>query len=276
MRYQRKSSISYMFRNFFKLVYVSLPAALIMAFAMYIYKPSVEIDLLSALVRSEMTMENYSSQLLQSLTLLRYGKYWWIFAIAIVVLACAVSISVVKTDRHMRTGQMPVLPMRRALGVLPLMLPYIVCSVLVVELGNLLAVGISYLIRFFGNATAIVCVVLGLLFAIRVMTTYVFGLLIMSFPLRYSENYRFNRAMSYSARMMFPKKATMWSMAILYPTIRLATLSLAYLLVPYNMDWLIYTVALLFAITYVPCLCYKQYYDDVGGERRDLQRKLFG
>lgn len=276
MRYQSKSSIAYMFRNFLRLVYVTLPVALLLAFAAFMYKPTVEVNLFLTLVNNGFTMDNYSDSLLQSLSLLRFGRYWWVFAIAVVVLPLSLSLMTVKIDRHMRTGQMPALPVKRAFGIYPLMLAYTLSCILLSELGALVPVGISYLIEFFGNAEAIVAVVLVLSFAMRVLTTFVFALLIVTFPLKYGENYRFNRAMSYSARVMFRNKKSLWCIAFAYPLCRIVTLTLAYLLQSYRLDALVYAVAFLFAVTYVPCAAYKLYYDDVGGERRDVGRIMFG
>ena len=276
MRYQNKSSIAYMFRNFLKLAYVTLPTALLMAFAAYLYKPTCEIDLFVKLIGGKITADNYLTELLNGLSLLRYGKFWWVFVISVVVLAFAECLAVVKIDRHMRVGQMPVLPMKRAFGIYPLMLVYVLCFIAAFELGTLVAIGISFLIRFLANGTAIASVVLGLTLAVRIFISYVFGLLAVSFPLKYSENYRFNRAMSYSARVMFRKKRVVWGVALLYPLCRLITLGLAYLLQPYILDTLVYAVAFMLAVSYVPCFVYKQYYDEVGGERRDVGQIMFG
>ena len=257
-----------MFRNILRLCYVSLPAALLMAFAAHMYRPTQEVALFIDLVQGNITMDSYPSTLLNSLTLLRYGKYWWIFLISILVLAFAAALLVVKIDRHMRTGQMPILPIRRMLGIYPLMLLYVVCTVVLSELGTLVVVGLSLLMRFVGNATAIVSVVLALVFAVRV--------LIIAFPLKYGENYRFNRALSYSARIMFRKKRVVWGVALLYPVCRMLMLTVAYFAQPYLLDLLVYAVVFFFAVSYVPCLSYKQYYDDVGGERRDVGQIMFG
>ncbi len=275
MRYQSKSSIAYMFRNLLHLLYITLPAAALMAFAAYLYKPSAEIDLFVALVTGKIG-EDYTQLLLQSFTVLRYGKYWWVFVIAVVALALASAILLAKIDRHMRTGQMSVLPMKRTSAIFPFVLLYVVACIVASELSTLVAVGLSFLIHFIGNASAIVAIVLALMALIRVFTTYVFMLLALTFPLKFSENYLFNRAMSYSARLMFRKKRILWSVAVCYPLLRVIVLSSAYLLAPYKLDILVYAAAFLLAFTYVPCLSYKLYYDDVGGERRDVGRIMFG
>ncbi len=246
-----------------------------MAFAGYLYKPTTEIDLFYTLVTGGLD-DNYSQLLLRTFTVLRYGKYWWVFVIAVVMLALAVAITVAKIDRHMRTGQMSVLPMKRAFAMFPFVLIYIAACIVASELSTLVVVGLSFLIHFVGNSTAIVAIVLGLMLVIRIFTTYVFALLVLTFPLKFSENYPFNRAMSYSARLMFRKKRIVWTVAVCYPFIRVTVLALAYLLVPYKLDALVYGVAFLLVFSYVPCLSYKLYYDDVGGERRDVGQVMFG
>ncbi|MCH5153046.1 MAG: hypothetical protein J1F68_03725 [Clostridiales bacterium] len=272
MRFQRKSTVAYMFRNFGQLVYVTLPVSVLIAF---FYNPSSEISLFSSLVKGEIVMENYLDLLTKSLTVLRFGKHWWVVLCAIVLLAVTMSLMVVKLDRHMRMGKMPALPVRRALGIFHFMLMYIVGWLAVTELCILVIVGICYMVRFIGNATAIVSIALGLTFGVRVFLTYMFGLLVIAFPLKYSENYRFNIAMSYSARTMSSKRLQLVGLAFLYPTARIAVMAIAYLLEPVMLDVLVYAVMLTLCLMFVPCFAFKKFYDDVGGERRDLVQIMF-
>ena len=272
MRFQRKSTIAYMFRNFWQLVYVALPVSVLMAF---FYNPSQEISLFVTLVKGEMTMDNYLDLLTKALTVLRFGKFWWVILCAIVLLALTMCLMVVKLDRHMRMGKMPALPFKRAFGVFPLMLLYIVACFAITELSILIVVGICFMVRFIGNATAIVSIALGLTFALRVFLTYIFGLLIITFPLKYSENYRFNVALSYSARVMSTKRLQVIGFALLYPTVRIAVMAVAYLLAPFMLDVLVYAIMLTLCLMFIPCYAFNKFYDDVGGERRDLQELLF-
>ena len=272
MRFQRKSTIAYMFRNFWQLVYITLPVSVLVAF---FCNPSREISLFVSLVKGEIVMDNYRNLLIQSLTVLRFGRYWWVTLLAIVLLALTMCLMVVKLDRHMRVGIMPALPIRRAFGIFPLMLLYVVSCIAVNELFMLIIVGIAYMGGFIGNATAIVSIALGFMFVARGFLTYMFGLLLISFPLKYSDNYRFNIAMSYSARAMSSKRLQLVGLSLLYPLARVAVMTVAYFLAPFMLDVLIYTVALTLCLTFVPCLAFKRYYDDVGGERRDLTEILF-
>ena len=278
MRFQRKSTIAYMFRNFWQLVYVTLPVSVLLAF---FYNPSSfynhpsEISLVYALVKGEVVMENYLDLLTDSITVLRFGKYWWVVLCSIVVLAFTMCLMVVKLDRHMRMGKMPALPLRRAFGIFPQMFLYILGWLAISELVMLIIVGISYMGRFIRNATAIVSIAISLTFVARVFLTYMFGLLIVSFPLKYSENYRFNIALSYSARIMSSKRIQLVGLAFLFATARIAVMAIAYLLQPFMLDVLLYAVTLTLCLMFVPVFAFKKFYDDIGGERRDLVEILF-
>ena len=273
MRYQSKSSISYMFRNFWNLVYITLPVSVLMAF---FYNPNSEITLFTRLVKGEIAMDEAISVLSESLTVLRFGSFWWIVPIAVVALAFAMSVMVVKIDRHMRVGQMPAFPLKRAFGIFPFMLLYILCGIAAMEIFMLIIVGIAYMLRFVNNATAIISVALGLSLVVRVFLIYLLGLLIISFPLKYSENYRFNVALSYSARTMTRKKSMLLGLALLVVALRIVAMGIAFLLAPYKLDVLIYAVGYTLCFTFAPCFAFKHFYDDVGGERRDVGQIMFG
>ena len=261
-----------MFRNFWQLVYVALPVSVLMAF---FYNPSSEISLFVTLVNGEVTLDNYLNLLTNGLTVLRFGKYWWVALCIVVLLAYTMSLMVVKLDRHMRVGNMSALPLKRAFGVFPIMLGYIVGCIVVNELFMLIVVGISYMVKFIGNAAAIVSIAFALTFAVRVFLTFLFGLLIITFPLKYSENYRFNIAMSYSARIMSNRRLQLLGFSALFAIARIAVMAVAYLLEPLMLDVLAYAVAITLCLMFVPVFAFKKFYDDIGGERRDLVKKLF-
>ena len=272
MRLQRKSTIAYMFRNFWQLVYVTLPVSVLIAI---FYTPSREISLFYALVKGKVSMDNYLNLLLDNLTVLRLGKFWWVMLCAVVLMALTMSLMVVKLDMHMRVGNMPALPFKRAFGIFPQMLAYVVGWIAANELFMMIVVGISYMTRFIGNATAIVSVTLGLTVVMRVFLTYMFGLLIITIPLKYSDNYRYNVAMSYSARTMSSKRFQLIGLSLLYTVVRIAVIAIADLLHPYMLDILVYAVTVTLCLMFVPCFAFKKFYDDVGGERRDLVQIMF-
>lgn len=272
MRLQRKSTIAYMFRNFWQLVYVVLPVSALLAI---FYNPATEVSLYISLFKGEVALDNYLQLLTDNLTVLRLGKYWWVTLIAIVLLVLTMCLLVVKISKHMRVGKMPALPFKQAFGIFPQMLLYVVACIAVNEVGMLIVVGVSFLIRFIGDATAIVSITLVLTFVMRVFLAYMFGLLLVTFPLRYSENYRFNVAMSYSARIMSVNRGKLVGLSMLYVCSRLLVATIGYFLQPYGPHLLVYAIAFIMLLMYVPSFAFKKFYDDVGGERRDLIRKIF-
>ena len=271
MRFQSKSSFIYMFRNLRQLFFVTLPVSLLLAF---FYNPRLETDLFVALVGGQLNADNFFNEFATAFTVLRFGRYWWVVLLAVVVLAFTMSVMVVKIDRHMRIGEMLTLPLKRAFGIFPMMLLYIVGWFAVSEVFMLIIVGVVYMLRLVPSVEAIVAIGFGLAFIIRAFLTYIFCLLIITFPLKYSENYRFNVAMSYSARVMVAKRGKLMMLSVAYPFARYIVMALAYLIRP--VDVFVYAVAIFFILTYIPCFAFKQFYDDVGGERRDVGQKIFG
>ena len=270
MRFQSRSSLIYTFRNLRQLFFVTLPVSVLLAF---FYNPRLETDLFVALVSGRINADNFFGEFSHVFTVLRFGQYWWVVLLSIVALAYTMSVMVVKIDRHMRIGEMPLLPLKRAFGVFPMMLLYITCSIAVSEVFMLIVVGVVYMLQVVPSPAAIVAIGFGLSLLVRAFLTYIFCLLIITFPLKYSENYRFNVAMSYSARVMAQKRNKVILISIVYPLARYAVMAVAYFIRPF--DVVIFAVAIFFVLTYIPCFAFKQFYDDVGGERRDVGRKIF-
>ena len=274
MRFQSKSSFSYMFRNFGQLFFVTLPVSVLLAFFVV---PTAEAQLFATLVRGQLSAENYFNEFAKSLTLLRFAQNWWtalVVCVAGVLLAYTMCLMVVKIDRHMRIGEMQTLPLKRAFGLFPMMLLYIVGWFAVSEVAVLIIVGVVYMLSFLPSIEAIVGIGFGLTLVVRAFISYIFCLLIITFPLKYSENYRLNVAMSYSARVMTTKRGKLILFSIVYPLARCLVMTVAYFAHP--LEFVVYTVAIFFLLTFVPCFAFKQYYDDVGGERRDIARIIFG
>ena len=271
MRFQSKSSFIYMFRNFGQLFFVTLPVSILLAF---FYNPKLETDLFVMLVSGQINAENCFNEFAKCFTVLRFGRYWWVVLLAVIALAYTMCVMVVKIDRHMRIGEMLTLPLKRAFGIFPIMLAYVACWIVISEVFILIIVGVVYMLRFLPSAEAIVGIGFGLTLLARAFLTYIFCLLVITFPLKYSENYRINVAMSYSARLMVAKRGKMVLLSLVYPLARSAVMTLAYFARP--LDVIVYTVAIFFALTFVPCFAFKQYYDDVGGERRDVSQIIFG
>lgn len=272
MRVQRKSAIAYLFRNFWQLVLISLPAAVLLGFFV---TPADEISFMQSLARGKLTLDNYFQSYVDSYSALRYLDCWWQTIIAIALVCVTFSLLLVKIDRHMRVGEMLVFPIKRALALFPLILAYILCWFVISEASRLVGVGLMYLFKFINSAGAVVSIGIVASFLARMFIVGLFFRLIITIPLRCSENYRLNTALSYSARCSASHRGIVWGLTLGYVFGRYAVMSLGYLLAPYNLDVLVYSLAYLFCIAYIPCLSYKLYHDTVGGERRDISEIIF-
>lgn len=272
MRYQSKSSIAYMFRNFWQLILVALPVSLSFAFFM---TPDAEINFVRALIDGELNGGNLLTRYISAVTVLRYGKYWWTAIINVVLFALTVSVLVVKIDRHMRVGEISALPLKSAFKLFPVTLLLTLCCVATVEVLALLSVGVMMLLRFADNVTVVACVSLAVSVIVRLIETWMFMLLLPAFPLKYSEHCPLNVAFSYSARIMSKHKRITWGISFAFVFARMAIVLLGALLAPYRLDVPLYCLAYVFTIAYTPCLAYKLYYDEVGGERRDVREVIF-
>ncbi|MCM1195291.1 MAG: hypothetical protein NC332_05100 [Firmicutes bacterium] len=175
----------------------------------------------------------------------------------------------------MHVGEMPALPFKRAFGIFPSVLLLSVSCFVISEISCLLSVGMAYLLNSVSDLRIIAAASFALLLVIRLMIAWAFMLTILAYPLKFSENYNLNVALSYSVRIMSKKKKLAWGLSFAYVAGRCLVLLLAYFIPSFYLDAVVYAVAYLLVITYVPCLAYKLYHDSVGGERRDISRKMF-
>lgn len=272
MKVQRKSAISYLFRNFWQLVLISLPAAVLLGFFV---TPAKEISFMQSLARGELTLDNYFQAYVDSFSALRLIDYWWVILIAAVVVCLTFCLLLAKIDRHMRVGEMVALPFKRAFALFPLILAYILCWFVITEVANLVGVGLMYIFKFINNVGAVASIGIVTDFVVRVFVTGLFFRLIITVPLSCSENYKLNTALSYSARCSASKRGAVWGLTLGYVFGRYAVMCLGYLLAPYRLDVLVYALAHLFCIVYIPCLSYVLYHDTVGGKRRDISQSIF-
>lgn len=273
MRFQNKSSLAYMFRNFAHLFYVALPVAVLMAFFV---NPNQEVYLWQNLCSGQITsMDVLFKTYNGALTVVRFGKFWWVAVIVLPLLALTVSMLIVKINRHMHIGEMSVLPFKRAFRLFPVTLALIACYFVVSEIAMLLSIGVMYIMRGVSSIAAVAVVGLALSVALRLICAWIFMLLLLALPLKYSENYHLNIALAYSVRVMTKQNKAVWGATLGYVLGRYAVMALAYLLAPYNLDVLLYAVAYLFVVMFLPCLAYRIYYDVVGSERRDIAQLMF-
>lgn len=272
MKFQSKSAFAYIMRNFWRLVYVALPIAVLLAF---FANPSGEIEFLHTLIAGELTLDNVFLVFNNAYTVLRFGSLWWTDVIAFTVLALTISMLIVKISRHMRVGVMPALPFKKTFALFPTTFLLLLSYFCVSEIAMLLSVGIMYIIRAVNNATAIAAVGFAVAFVVRLIIVWIFMLLILALPLKYSENYSLNVGMSYSVRVMTKLPKQVWAITLVCSFGRYVMMLCAYFLRPYYVDVVLYALIYLAVILYLPVYAYKVYHDVVGGERRDVTEIIF-
>lgn len=272
MRYQSKSAIAYITRNFGKLFYVALPVSILAAF---FANPRLEAEFMYRLFYGQLNFENVFALFTGAFTVLRFGKFWWANIISVLLFALTISLLVVKISRHMRVGVMPALPFKRALGLFPTALLALLCLFCIEEISILLSVGVMYILRGTDNVTLVASVGVSVSFVTRTLCAWIFTLLILALPLKYSENYRFNVGLSHSVRVMTKLPKQVLAITLTYALGRYVVLLCGFLLKPYHVDVLLYMLVNLFVILFLPAFAYKVYYEYVGGERRDVYKIMF-
>ena len=272
MKYQSKSAYSYIMRNFWKLVYVALPVAVLMAF---FANPTREIDFLHKLLIGGLTFDNVFVLFNTSYTVLRFGEFWWVNVIIFFLLAFTVAMLIVKISRHMRVGVMPALPFKKSFSLFFTVFLTLLCYFCVSEIASLLSVGVMYVLRSTQNVILVSVAGVAVDFAVRLLTSWIFMLLIIALPLRYSENYPLNVGFAYSVRVMTKKPCPVWTITLVYVLGRYVIMLCAFFLRAYYLDYLLYAVCYLFAVIFLPAYAYKVYHDVVGGERRDVSYTIF-
>lgn len=272
MKFQSRSAWAYIMRNFWKLVYVALPVAVLMAF---FANPTREINFLYSLMSGQLNFDNIYASFNNAYTILRFEQNWWIDAITFVMLALTVAMLTVKISRHMRMGVMPSLPFKKSFGLFVPTFFALLCYFCISEIVMLLPVGVMYILRATDNVVAVAVVGASLAFVIRLLSVWVFTLLILALPLKYSENYHLNVGLSYSVRVMTKQPRSVWTITLVYALGRYLLMLCAYFARPYYLDIVMYAIVYLVAVLYLPTYAYKVYHDVVGGERRDISHTIF-
>lgn len=272
MKFQSKSAIAYIMRNFWKLVYVVLPVAVLMAF---FANPNREIEFLKSMLCGQLTTDNILLLFNNAYTVLRLGDFWWVNLIIFVLLAFTVAMLIVKISRHMRVGIMSALPFKWAFGLFPVTLLALFAYFCLSEIAMLLPVGIMYILRSTDNVIVMSVVSVSVAFAVRLLAVWIFMLLVLALPLKHSENYHFNVGLSYSARVMTKLPRQVWTITLVYAFGRFVVMLCGYFLRPYYLDIVLYALVYIFAVMFLPSFAYRVYHDVVGGERRDVSHTIF-
>ncbi len=271
MRYQRKSATAYIFRNFWQLApFAVIAAVLLGAFC----NTHAEITLIEGCMSGTVTDENVLSAVLRSVSLLRFGKYWWCTLIALVAFAFTESLLTSKVYNHMRTGEMLTFPMRKTVGVVPTMFLFVFAMAFLNEILKLIVCGIVSLLSPVG-VTAIVVVALCLVFIIKTAMLSAIATLLYAFPIMFLENYKFNQALSYSVRIAGEQQRIIWLVSVVYPVVQVLLTVACFFVKNQTFTIAMFSLFYLACILFVPCIAFTLYYDSVGGERHDIGKKIF-
>ena len=271
MRYQSSSAISYFFRNFWKYIYIVLPVAVFMAvFADY----GSETAFLQAWIGGTLTKENYLQEMMHGMSLINQADTILFGAISFVLLAIAFSFLVVKVSRHMRVGGFSLFPLKSAMKVMPSMLLFCACFAVALQLLQFVTFGVVFALGQFLPVDVVIPIGLAGLFLDIVIVVYFWMLMLLAFPLYYSESYPFNVALSYSIREMQNHRGVCVGHAVAYALVHALVVTLDWVLPVASV--VIHALFYVFVIYYVPCLAFAIHHKTLGTERKDISRVLIG
>ena len=271
MRYQNSSAISYFFRNFWKYIYIVLPVAAFMAvFADY----GSETAFLQAWIGGALTEETYLNEMMQGMSLINQADTILFGVISFVLLAMAFSFLVVKVSRHMRVGGFSLFPLKSAMKVMPSMLLFCACFAVALQLLQFVTFGVVFALGQFLPVDVVIPIGLAGLFLDIVIVVYFWMLMLLAFPLSYSESYPFNVALSYSIREMQKHRGICIGHAVAYAFIHALVVTLDWVLPVASV--VIHALFYVFVIYYVPCLAFTIHHKTLGTERKDISRVLIG
>ncbi len=271
MRYQSSSAISYFFRNFWKYIYIVLPVAAFMAvFADY----GSETTFLQAWIGGTLTEETYLQAMMHGMSLINQADTVLFGAISFVLLAVAFSFLVVKVSRHMRVGGFSIFPLKSAMKVMPSMLLFCACFAVALQLLQFVTFGVVFALGQFLPVNVVIPIGLAGLFLDIVIVVYFWMLMLLAFPLSYSESYPFNVALSYSIREMQNHRGICIGHAVAYAFVHALVVALDWVLPVASV--VVHALFYIFVIYYVPCLAFTIHHKSLGTERKDISRVLIG
>ena len=272
MRYQSSSAISYFFRNFWRYIYIVLPVAIFMAiFANF----GNETEFLQNWVNGTLNQADYLENMMKGMYLFYQVDEWWYGIISYLLLAVVFSLLAVKVGRHMRVGGFSGFPFKSAAKIMPAMLIFCACFAVALQLLQFIVFGILYVLNKFLQMDVVIIIGLVLLWVAIVAVVYVWMLMLLCFPLSYSESYPFNIALSYSIREMSKHQLLCILHAVAFSVVHILIVTLDFVLLPVT-SGIVHALFYSFVIYYVPCLAFTIHHKSLGSERKDISRVLIG
>lgn len=288
MKRGKKSTLVYIVKNFwFMLPIVALPAVLL-GFVRASQYDNSPADFFISLFRhssggSEFKIENFSFDLFGYFTGFNLGADWWIYLLGLISLFFALCMTVSAVERHMRLGLRSYTKIFTMLNESILaVLPYFVLALFLFEFISLIICGMIYLFYVLNiSGWLLFFLSLGVTVAFYALYATFFLLTILTVPSMLSDGYRFNVAVSYSARLVSTRLGIV--IARFFGTFGIAWVIQSvsnYLLV--NAPWypsaahvLVSIIYYLFWCCFLPVFAMKNYVDLTEGVRNDIRVSLF-
>ena len=272
MRYRSKSAISYMFRNFWRLVPIALPFSIVSG-VFFNFIP--ESDFVYKLVHGTVNADNFVSQFTSSFTVAKVGSHWYLPLVVLLLMALTESVYVVKISRHMHVGDLSTVSFGKVFGLFPTMLLYVAVMFACKGVLDFLPSGVALICNFVENLAVKATIAIVMYYIVTIVVAYVFTLLICAFPLKYCDNYSFATALSCSARFTSKDKKFVAMFTFMYPVGRLVVSLVSGLVGNTVVAIVLQTVYFTFFAVYVPCVAFVKYYEYVGRTRQDLSGSLY-
>jgi hypothetical protein len=288
MRRGKKSTLVYILKNFwFMLPLTILPAALL-GFVKAVQYDNTPADFflklfLSITNNQSLVVNNFAQDLFGYFTSISISENWWIYLLGLTSLFFSFCMTISSVERHMRLG---LKSYTRILSMLNesimAVFPYFMLALLSYEFIGLIICGMIYLFYVFNIngwllmvLSLTVCVVFYIIYAVFITLT------ICTVPSILSDGYRFNVAVSYSARLVSKKLGVMLGRLIGTFAVSWIILTASNFLYanakwyPHALHIVISVVYYLFWACFLPVFSMKNYTELTEGTRKDIQVSLF-
>lgn len=285
MRTPKASSIFYMLRNAVFLLPLTILPAVLLAFSQTPVINFTQVDFFVKFAQNldAFEIKNFTIDLYRYFTSINTSNLWWLWLFGVIALFISFSLTLPYIERHMRLG---VRSYSRLLSMLNesvlLMLPYLICVLAAYEVVSLIICGMIYLFFLMGmgglTLFGLSIVVALLLYIVFFM---LFALTICSVPSMLCDGYKFNVAISYSARLVSTHFGKVLAqlfvpMALSFVLLGASRYLMAVLPLYTELTHLLVSFLFyLFWVNYLPVYAMRDYTLLTEGVRKDLKVKLF-
>lgn len=285
MKTPNSSSIRYFIRNFFFLFPLAVVPAFLLAIAQSTQLVYTPVDFLINIFRNMevYSVSNFASDVYRYFSCVNTSPLWWIWAIGLISSIVGFCLITPLVERHMRLG---VMSYSRLISMfnesLLMVLPYFFTAFVAYEFVSMAVSGVIYLFTMlnisgwllFTLSLVVVVVAYGFFVAFIILT-------ICTVPSMLTDGYKFNVAVSYSARLVATKYKSIIAKFILLIVGSVTLLMVSRVLLATQAVYteifhvIVAFLFYLFWMMYLPIFAMNTYIDLTEGVRKDLKVKLF-